>query len=106
MQCGEELDQGGSQRGIEGVNGAVAFGHGVAFLVPHPNLDRCFADGVGLVAILVLLSSMSLVYASYFLVQVADLRPTLAGLVPLIGRGVDAITDPLMGEISDRTRWK
>jgi Na+/melibiose symporter-like transporter len=29
----------------------------------------------------------------------------LAGLVPLIGRGVDAITDPLMGRLSDRTRW-
>lgn len=52
------------------------------------------------------LSSMTLVYTSYFLVQVADLRPALAGLVPLIGRAVDAITDPLMGEISDRTRWR
>lgn len=52
------------------------------------------------------LSSMSLVYATYFLTQVAGLRPALAGLVPLIGRALDAVTDPLMGEISDRTRWK
>ena len=49
---------------------------------------------------------MTLIYASYFLVQVAGLRPSLAGLVPLIGRAVDAVTDPLMGEISDRTRWR
>lgn len=51
------------------------------------------------------LSSMTLIYASFFLTQVAGLRPVLAGLVPLIGRTVDAVTDPLMGEISDRTRW-
>jgi len=61
---------------------------------------------LGDVTINMALSSMTLVYASYFLVQVADLRPTLAGLVPLIGRAVDAFTDPLMGEISDRTSWK
>jgi len=36
------------------------------------------------------LSSLSLIYASYFLTQVADLRPALAGLVPLIGRAIDA----------------
>jgi sugar (glycoside-pentoside-hexuronide) transporter len=51
------------------------------------------------------LSSMSLIYASYFLTQIAGLRPALAGLVPLIGRALDAFTDPLMGEISDRTAW-
>jgi sugar (glycoside-pentoside-hexuronide) transporter len=51
------------------------------------------------------LSSMSLIYASFFLTQVAGLRPALAGLVPLIGRTLDAVTDPLMGEISDRTAW-
>lgn len=51
------------------------------------------------------LSSLSLIYASYFLTQVADLRPALAGLVPLIGRALDAFTDPLMGRISDHTNW-
>ncbi len=50
------------------------------------------------------LAAFSLIYASYFLVQVADLRPLLAGLVPLAGRAVDAVTDPIMGRISDRTR--
>jgi Na+/melibiose symporter-like transporter len=52
------------------------------------------------------LAALSLVYAQYFLVQVADLRPVLAGLVPLIGRTIDAFFDPLMGRISDRTRWR
>lgn len=51
-------------------------------------------------------SSLSLIYASYFLTQVAGLRPALAGLVPLVGRAVDAFTDPLMGRISDMTRWR
>jgi Na+/melibiose symporter-like transporter len=52
------------------------------------------------------LSALSLIYAQYFLVQFADLRPALAGLIPLIGRTVDAFTDPLMGRISDGTRWR
>lgn len=52
------------------------------------------------------LSALSLVYATYFLVQIADLRPLLAGLIPLIGRVLDAFTDPLMGRLSDRTRWR
>jgi sugar (glycoside-pentoside-hexuronide) transporter len=46
------------------------------------------------------------VYAQYFLVQVAGVRPVLAGLIPLIGRTIDAFFDPLMGRLSDRTRWR
>ena len=53
-----------------------------------------------------MLASLSLIYAPYFLIEVADLRPALAGLVPLIGRVVDAATDPLMGRISDHTHWR
>jgi len=52
------------------------------------------------------LVSLSMVYVTYFLTQVAGLRPELAGLVQLIGRGVDAFTDPMMGRISDLSRWK
>jgi oligogalacturonide transporter len=52
------------------------------------------------------LATLSLVFASYFLVEIAGLRPLYAGLVPLIGRVVDAVTDPLMGRISDHTTWK
>jgi sugar (glycoside-pentoside-hexuronide) transporter len=52
------------------------------------------------------LATLSLVFTSYYLVEVAGLRPFYAGLVPLIGRLVDAVTDPLMGRISDHTTWK
>lgn len=51
------------------------------------------------------LAALSLIYASYFLPQVADLRAALAGLIPLIARSIDAFADPLMGRLSDRTRW-
>lgn len=40
----------------------------------------------------------------FFMTEVAGLKPGLAGLVLLIGKGWDAISDPLMGWISDRTR--
>ena len=40
----------------------------------------------------------------FFLVNVLELRPALAGSVLLVGRVVDAVTDPLMGALSDRTR--
>ena len=41
-----------------------------------------------------------------FLTDVAMLRPALAGLVPLIARGIDAFADPAMGRLSDSTRWR
>lgn len=56
-------------------------------------------------AINVQLAATSLFYL-YFLTEVARLPPSLAGLVLLVGRGFDALTDPLMGRISDRTRWR
>lgn len=74
--------------------------------VPRLGPLRKSVYALGDVTVNTALSAMTLIYASYFLVQVADLRPALAGLVPLVGRAVDAITDPLMGEISDRTRWR
>lgn len=52
------------------------------------------------------LGALSLVYASYYLIEIAGLRPLLAGLVPLVGRTVDAFTDPAMGRLSDHTRWR
>ena len=42
----------------------------------------------------------------FYLTDVVGMRIALAGLVPLIGRGVDALTDVWMGRISDRTTWK
>jgi sugar (glycoside-pentoside-hexuronide) transporter len=51
------------------------------------------------------LSALSLFYL-FFLTEVAGLRPALAGAVLLVGRFVDGFTDPLMGRISDLTRWR
>jgi oligogalacturonide transporter len=50
------------------------------------------------------LSALVLIYTSYFLIEIAGLRPALAGLIPLLGRIVDAVTDPLMGRLSDAVR--
>ncbi|MDX1649465.1 MAG: glycoside-pentoside-hexuronide (GPH):cation symporter [Myxococcota bacterium] len=51
------------------------------------------------------LSSLAFFFG-YFLTEVAGVRPALAGLIPLIGRAVDAVSDPLMGRLSDATPWK
>jgi sugar (glycoside-pentoside-hexuronide) transporter len=51
------------------------------------------------------LSSLSFFYA-FFLAEIAGIRPALAGLIPLIGRIVDAVSDPAMGRISDLTSWR
>ncbi|MCP4006404.1 MAG: MFS transporter [bacterium] len=51
------------------------------------------------------LSALSLVYV-FFLERYIGLSIGLAAAVPLIGRFVDAITDPLMGRISDVTRTR
>jgi sugar (glycoside-pentoside-hexuronide) transporter len=53
------------------------------------------------------LSALGLIYTTYFLTQVAGLRPALAGLVPLVARTLDAFVDPLVGRLSDvtRSRW-
>ncbi len=40
----------------------------------------------------------------FFLTSVAGLNPTLAGSVLLIGKVWDAINDPMIGILSDRTR--
>jgi sugar (glycoside-pentoside-hexuronide) transporter len=42
----------------------------------------------------------------FYLTEVVGMRFALAGLVPLVGRSVDALTDVFMGRLSDRTTWK
>jgi glycoside/pentoside/hexuronide:cation symporter, GPH family len=42
----------------------------------------------------------------YFLVNVVRLEPLLAGLVFVLGRVFDAVTDPIMGVLSDRLKPK
>jgi sugar (glycoside-pentoside-hexuronide) transporter len=51
------------------------------------------------------LSSLLFLYP-FFLTNQMGMRAGLAGLVPLIGRAVDAVSDPLMGRISDATRFR
>jgi oligogalacturonide transporter len=45
-------------------------------------------------------------YYLYFLTDVVLLTPALAGIVILVSKAWDAITDPIMGVISDRTRTR
>jgi GPH family glycoside/pentoside/hexuronide:cation symporter len=56
-------------------------------------------------AINVSLSSLSLVFFT-FLVTVAGMQPWLAGIIAWLARMVDAVTDPMMGRISDSLRWR
>ena len=42
----------------------------------------------------------------FYLTDVVEMPIWLAGLVPLVGRSVDAVSDVFMGRLSDRTRWK
>jgi len=46
------------------------------------------------------LATVSLFFL-FFLTEIAGLPPSWAGLVLLAGRGVDAVTDPLMGLIAE-----
>lgn len=45
-------------------------------------------------------------FTMYYLVAVVGMNPVLAGLIPGLGKIWDAVSDPLMGYISDRTRSK
>jgi sugar (glycoside-pentoside-hexuronide) transporter len=56
-------------------------------------------------AVNVQLAATSLFYL-FFLTEVAGLRPSLAGLVLLVGRAFDAFSDPAMGRLSDAVRWR
>lgn len=51
------------------------------------------------------LSALSLFYL-YYLSEFVGLRPSLASVVLLIGRCVDAFADPMMGRLSDHTHWR
>ena len=45
-------------------------------------------------------------FFTVFLTKALGMSPALAGTIPLIGKVWDAITDPLMGNITDRTTSK
>ncbi len=67
---------------------------------------RMSGYAVGDFTVNTVLVALSMIYTLKFLPEHGDMRPALAGLIPLIGRVVDALTDPFMGRISDLTRWK
>ena len=71
----------------------------------HANLPLTarFAYGLGIWSI-ALPDTLLTIFFLYFLTGIAGLRPILAGAVLLIGRIWDAINDPLIGWLSDRTR--
>lgn len=69
------------------------------------SLTTKLAYGIGEVG-LVMPVSIAIFFLLYFLTEVAGLSPTLAGTVLLIGTGWDAISDPLIGWLSDRTRTR
>jgi len=73
---------------------------------PRLTVGRKSVYGTGDFTVNTVLVSLNMIYVFYFLTQVAGLRPELAGSVQLVGRMVDAFTDPWMGRISDRCRWK
>lgn len=52
-------------------------------------------------------ANIGIFYTAYFLTDVAGLNPSLAGWVLLVGKIWDAINDPIVGVLSDRTqsRW-
>jgi len=45
-------------------------------------------------------------FSMFFFINVAGLSPMLAGLIPGLGKIWDAVSDPWMGYLSDRTRSK
>ena len=69
------------------------------------NLTTKLAFGVGDLGTAV--TSMILIsYLSPFLTDVAQLNPQLAGNSQLIGKVWDAVNDPMVGILSDRTQSK
>ena len=61
--------------------------------------------GMGDHSVNVALVALAMIFP-FYLTEVVGMRVGLAGLVPLIGRILDAIFDVLMGRISDRTTWR
>ena len=74
-------------------------------LVEKLNLKTRLGYGIGDVAICLYWSGVGL-YLLYFYTDVVGISPSLAGLIYGIGMFWDAITDPFMGYMAERTRTK
>lgn len=61
--------------------------------------------GLGDHSVNVALVALTMIFP-FYLTDVVEMRIGLAGLVPLVGRSIDAISDVWMGRLSDRIRWK
>tara|TARA_B100000963_G_scaffold305769_1_gene280109 strand:- start:2609 stop:3949 length:1341 start_codon:yes stop_codon:yes gene_type:complete len=69
------------------------------------NLTTRIGYGVGDIAICLYWSGVGL-YLLYFYTDVVGISPSLAGLIYGIGMSWDAITDPFMGYVAERTRTR
>ena len=74
-------------------------------LVDKLNLKTRLGYGIGDIAICLYWSGVGL-YLLYFYTDVIGISPSLAGLIYGIGMFWDAITDPFMGYVAERTRTK
>lgn len=69
----------------------------------HPSLQTKLGYGIGEMSSEVPGSILSF-FVLFFLTNVAGLNPALAGATLLVGKVWDAVNDPLVGWLSDRTR--
>ena len=67
------------------------------------NLKTKLSYGIGELAVEIP-GNILVFFLLFFLTSVAGLNPALAGSVLLIGKLFDAINDPIIGLLSDRTR--
>ena len=74
-------------------------------IVEKLNLKTRLGYGIGDIAICLYWSGVGL-YLLYFYTDVVGISPSLAGLIYGIGMLWDAVTDPFMGYIAERTRTK
>ena len=74
-------------------------------VVEKLNLKTRLGYGIGDIAICLYWSGVGL-YLLYFYTDVVGISPSLAGLIYGIGMFWDAITDPFMGYVAERTRTK
>lgn len=74
-------------------------------IVEKLNLKTRLGYGIGDIAICLYWSGVGL-YLLYFYTDVVGISPSLAGLIYGIGMFWDAVTDPFMGYMAERTRTK
>lgn len=72
---------------------------------PRLSLGAKIGYGIGDLGSGLMFSAVNF-YFLYFLTDVARLAPYLAGLAVMLGKVYDAVTDPVMGHLTDRTRTR